>query len=84
MNAHERRTDRVRRLLDAPPHPVTPPWLATVAAARGHRILRRRRAVRAVGWWLLWLAVVAFAVWASLTEPWHVAPAETTPPLEGW
>ncbi|KUJ66116.1 hypothetical protein ACZ90_40410 [Streptomyces albus subsp. albus] len=84
MSRADRKEDEVRRMLDRPPRPLVPPRLAVRAAERGHRILRRRRAVRAVGWWLLLAAVVAFTVWAAIVEPWRVPPADTTPPLEGW
>ncbi|MBH5335166.1 hypothetical protein IHE55_10305 [Streptomyces pactum] len=83
MSRPERREDRVRRMLDGPPRPVLPPALADRAADRGRRVLRRRRAARAVGWWLLFAAVVAFTVWAVITEPWTTPPLDSTP-VEGW
>ncbi|MEW2413704.1 hypothetical protein AB0953_08275 [Streptomyces sp. NPDC046866] len=83
MSVPDRKEDRVRRLMEGP-HPVVPAGLAAAAAARGARLLRRRRALRRAGWALLWAAAVAFAVWASLTRPWEVPPSEVSPPLEGW
>ncbi|MET9951114.1 hypothetical protein ABZ135_06115 [Streptomyces sp. NPDC006339] len=82
MNRHERKEDEVRRLMRTAP-PAVPVDLAARAVARGTRRLRRDRVLRRIGWALLAAAVVAFAVWASVAEPWHV-PARTTPPLEGW
>lgn len=84
MSRPERKEDRVRRMLNGPPRPVVPPRLALRAATRGHRILRRRRAARTVGWWLLFAAAVAFTVWAVIVEPWSAPPMDTTPPWEGW
>ncbi|MCP9206083.1 hypothetical protein [Streptomyces cucumeris] len=83
MSSWDRKEDEVRRLMEGP-HPLLPPDLADRAAGRGQRILRRRRAVRAVGWVLLFAAVVAFGVWAAIVEPWTLPPTDTTPPLEGW
>ncbi|MEU3773743.1 hypothetical protein ABZ924_00405 [Streptomyces sp. NPDC046876] len=83
MSVPDRKEDRVRRLMEGP-HPVVPAGLAAAAAARGTRLLRRRRAWRRAGWTLLFAAAVAFAVWASLTRPWEVPPSEVSPPLEGW
>ncbi|MFJ3926579.1 hypothetical protein [Streptomyces sp. NPDC090022] len=81
-----RGTDReaeVRRLLDGR-HPAVPAGLAAGAAARGIRLLRRRRILRRLAWTLLFAAVVAFAVWAALVQPWEVPPSRIAPPLEGW
>lgn len=83
MTRRERREDEVRRLLDSP-HPQVPGDLAARAVARGTRLLRRDRVMRRALWLLLCAAAVAFAVWASVAEPWEVPPAGTTPPLEGW
>ncbi|MCT4355625.1 hypothetical protein M5362_21035 [Streptomyces sp. Je 1-79] len=82
MSRHEDKEDEVRRMLEAP-HPQVPADLAARAVERGARLLHRDRAVRRALWALLVVAALAFAVWASVTEPWHVPP-ETTPPLEGW
>ncbi|MGW0464147.1 hypothetical protein ACWDX6_02570 [Streptomyces sp. NPDC003027] len=79
----ERPEDQVRRMLESP-HPQVPGDLAARAVERGTRLLHRGRMVRRVLWTLLAAAVIAFAVWASVAEPWAVPPAGTTPPLEGW
>ncbi|GGT53023.1 hypothetical protein [Streptomyces purpureus] len=83
MSGGNRREEEVRRMLDGP-HPQVPADLAERAAERGSVLLHRHRLVRRTGWLLLWAAAVAFVVWASVTEPWVVPPAETSPPLEGW
>lgn len=83
MSGHSRKEDEVRRMLDLP-HPPVPVDLTARATARGTRVLNRRRTVRLLLWLLVAVAVVAFAVWASVAEPWTVPPTETTPPLEGW
>jgi ferric-dicitrate binding protein FerR (iron transport regulator) len=82
VNRHGRKEDEVRRMLESPPPPV-PGDLAARAVARGTRLLHRDRALRRALWALLAVAALAFAVWASVVEPWHTPP-ETTPPLEGW
>ncbi|WP_405405128.1 MULTISPECIES: hypothetical protein [unclassified Streptomyces] len=78
-----RKEDEVRRMLENP-RPQVPAELAARAAERGGRLLRRRRVLTRL--WLLTATavVVAFTVWAVVVQPWHVPPAETTPPLEGW
>ncbi|MFG2193167.1 hypothetical protein [Streptomyces sp. NPDC048639] len=83
MSLPDRKQEEVRRMLDGP-HPVVPPDLAARAADRGHRLLARRRVVRTVAWMVLLAAVVAFAVWAIVAQPWIVSPSDTTPPLDGW
>ncbi|MFJ5549555.1 MULTISPECIES: hypothetical protein [unclassified Streptomyces] len=83
MSLPDRKELEVRRMLEGP-HPVVPVGLAAQAAARGTRLLRRRRALRRLGWTLLLAAAVAFTVWASLTRPWVVPPSTVAPPLEGW
>ncbi|WP_329116725.1 hypothetical protein [Streptomyces sp. NBC_01353] len=83
MTRHERKEDEVRRMLEST-YPQVPGDLAARAVERGTRLLHRDRAVRRALWVLLAAAVLAFAVWASVAEPWQVPPSETTPPLEGW
>ncbi|MFK0010835.1 hypothetical protein [Streptomyces sp. NPDC091027] len=79
----DRKEAQVRQLLEGP-YPVVPAGLAAGAAARGGRLLRRRRALRRLGWAVLFAAAVAFVVWASLTRPWVGLPSGISPPLEGW
>lgn len=79
MSRPDPREAQVKRLLEGP-YPAVPPDLAAGAAARGDRLLRRRRAVRRTGWVLLWAAVVAFVVWASLTGAWSTPSSEVSPP----
>ncbi|WP_137993693.1 hypothetical protein [Streptomyces vilmorinianum] len=83
MSRYEQREDEVRRMLESP-RPQVPGDLAARAVERGTRLLNRDRAVRRAGWVLLVVAVIAFAVWASVVRPWEVPPAGTTPPLEGF
>ncbi|MER7661435.1 hypothetical protein [Streptomyces sp. NPDC096193] len=83
MSGADRKEDEVRRMLEAQ-HPTVPADLAARAAVHGGRLLRRHRAVRRLAWLLLTAAAVAFAVWASVTEPWVAPPSDMTPPLEGW
>jgi ferric-dicitrate binding protein FerR (iron transport regulator) len=82
MSRRSRTEDQVRQMLDVP-HPQVPADLAERAAEHGGRMLRRRRAVRALLVLVLCAAVVAFLVWAMVAEPWQVPPTETTPPLDG-
>lgn len=79
----DRKEAEVRQALEAP-YPVVPAGLAAVAAARGTRIMRRRRALRRLGWTLLAAAATAFTAWASITRPWTIPPSGISPPLEGW
>ncbi|MEV8591105.1 hypothetical protein [Streptomyces sp. NPDC051180] len=83
MSRYEDREAAVRRLLDTP-HPPVPGDLSLRAAARGALLRRRARTVRRVLWAVCAVAAFAFTVWASVTRPWEVPPAETTPPFEGW
>ncbi|WP_412076999.1 hypothetical protein ACLF6K_18210 [Streptomyces xanthophaeus] len=83
MSPSDRKEAQVRRLMEGP-QPVVPADLAAGAAARGDRLLRRRRALRRMGWAVLFAAAVAFAVWASLTQPWVTPSSGISPPLEGW
>ncbi|WP_267243081.1 hypothetical protein [Streptomyces sp. PR69] len=78
-----RTEDAVRRMLRTP-HPSVPADLCDRAAARGARLLRRRRALRRAGWLLLAAAALGLAVWASAAQPWEPPPADRTPPLVGW
>lgn len=82
MSSYDRKEEEVRRML-ATGHPAVPPGLAVRAAERGRRVLRGRRAVRAVAWTLLALAVVAFCAWAAIARPWMAPPTDTAPPLWG-
>jgi hypothetical protein len=82
MSRADRKENEVRRMLETR-YPPVPADLASRAAGQGHRLLRRRRAIRRAGWLLLAAAVIAFAVWASVAEPWVSPPRNTTPPLEG-
>ncbi|MGC0329839.1 hypothetical protein RKD23_002829 [Streptomyces sp. SAI-170] len=80
------RADReaaARRIMERTPPPV-PPELYTDAVRHGSRLLHRQVLVRRLLWLLLCVAVVAFAVWAVMVQPWVEPPSETTPPLEGW
>ncbi|MEU7245480.1 hypothetical protein [Streptomyces sparsogenes] len=83
MSFPDRKEDEVRRMLLGP-YPAVPPDLAGRAVERGRRLLRRHRAVRAVGWLLLLAAAIAFTVWAAIVHPWTTPPTDTTPPFEGW
>uniref|UniRef100_A0AAU2JVB3 Uncharacterized protein n=1 Tax=Streptomyces sp. NBC_00049 TaxID=2903617 RepID=A0AAU2JVB3_9ACTN len=79
----DRKEAQVRQLMEGP-YPVVPVGLAAGAAARGDRLLRRRRVLRRFGWAVLFAAVVAFTVWAALVRPWAAPPSGISPPLEGW
>jgi hypothetical protein len=83
MNPSDRGEAEVRRLLEGP-LPVVPPELGVRAAERGERLLRRRRLRQRLLWLLLLTALVAFAIWASIAQPWTPEPLDTAPPLEGW
>ncbi|MGW7313232.1 hypothetical protein [Streptomyces sp. NPDC054854] len=83
MSPPDRKEDQVRKLMEGP-HPAVPAGLAAAAATHGRRLLRRRRALRRLGWSVLFAAAVAFTVWASLTRPWVIPPSGVSPPLEGW
>ncbi|WP_407837557.1 hypothetical protein ACE1OC_15690 [Streptomyces sp. DSM 116496] len=79
MSPPDPREAQVKRLLEGP-YPAVPPDLAAGAAARGDRLLRRRRTLQRIGWSLVWAAVVAFVVWASLTGAWSTPSSEVSPP----
>ncbi|GHI87759.1 hypothetical protein ACWGF3_24510 [Streptomyces xanthophaeus] len=83
MSSANRKEAQVRQLMEGP-LPVVPADLASGAAARGDRLLRRRRALRRLGWAVLFAAAVAFTVWAALTQPWVTPSSSISPPLEGW
>jgi ferric-dicitrate binding protein FerR (iron transport regulator) len=83
MSPPDRKEDEVRRLLEGP-YPAVPPDLTGRAVQLGHRLRRRRRAVRTAVWALLLAAAMLFAVWAATGHPWTAPPSTTTPPLEGW
>ncbi|MCZ0981058.1 hypothetical protein O1L60_24450 [Streptomyces diastatochromogenes] len=81
MSRYEDKEAAVRRLLDTRTrrsprpraagrrarHPAAPPGPPGAAGVMGPGAL----------------AVLAFVVWASMTRPWEVPPAGTTPPLDG-
>jgi ferric-dicitrate binding protein FerR (iron transport regulator) len=73
----------VRRLLESAAHPPVPADLLVRATARGLRGLRRRRALRRTLWTLAAVLMVAFLVWAAVTQPWLGPPTRLTPPVEG-
>jgi ferric-dicitrate binding protein FerR (iron transport regulator) len=82
MNRPEREA-AVRQIMErAVPH--VPPELHADVVRRGSRMLRRRTLARRLLWLLLFAAVVAFAVWAVMVQPWVEPPSETTPPLTDW
>jgi ferric-dicitrate binding protein FerR (iron transport regulator) len=83
MSGADRKESEVRRMMEGPP-PAVPADLGVRAAAHGGRLLRRRRALRRAAWLLIVAAALAFAVWATVNQPWLVPPSETTPPLEGF
>ncbi|MFF8842630.1 hypothetical protein ACF08N_07820 [Streptomyces sp. NPDC015127] len=83
MSGSDRKESEVRRMMEGP-QPAVPADLGVRAAARGGRLLRRRRVLRRVAWLVLVAAALAFAVWATVYQPWVVPPSETTPPLEGF
>ncbi|MCX5361112.1 hypothetical protein OG864_20605 [Streptomyces sp. NBC_00124] len=82
MNRPEREA-AVRRIMEQA-HPPVPPELHTEVVRRGGRMLRRRRAALRLMWFLMFVASVAFVVWAVTARPWVEPPSETTPPLTGW
>ncbi|MBC2900839.1 hypothetical protein [Streptomyces cupreus] len=82
MNRSEREA-AVRRIMERTP-PAVPPDLCGDAVRRGGRMLRRRRAALRLMWLLMFVASVAFLVWALMARPWVEPPSEVTPPLTGW
>ncbi|WP_327353805.1 hypothetical protein [Streptomyces sp. NBC_01304] len=83
MTLPDRKETQVRRLLDTA-LPGVPPGVCPEAVRWGSRIARRRLVAVRLLWLLLFAAVVAFAVWAGIEQPWVEPPSTTTPPLEGW
>lgn len=84
MSLQERNEAAARMVLDGAPSPVVPVELCAEAMRRGGRALRRRRIARRTMWLVLFAAVVAFTVWATMARPWVEPPSTTTPPLTGW
>ncbi|MCM2389264.1 hypothetical protein [Streptomyces albipurpureus] len=83
MTRPSRMEIEVRRMLETRPAPI-PAGLSLRAAARGARLLRRRRVVRGSGWLLLVALVLVFTVWMAVAQPWDMPPAKTTPPVDDW
>ncbi|MEU0600300.1 hypothetical protein ABZ484_18960 [Streptomyces sp. NPDC006393] len=82
MNRMEREA-AVRRLLEQTP-PQVPAELYADVVRRGGRMLRRRTLARRTMWLMLFVAVVAFTVWALTVRPWVEPPSQTTPPVSDW
>ncbi|WP_369358410.1 hypothetical protein [Streptomyces sp. cg2] len=82
--APDRKETEARRMLRAGPYPSVPPDLAARAAARGRRLLVRRRLLHRGGSLLVLLALLALLTWAGVDQPWRPPPARTTPPVEGY
>lgn len=82
MNRPEREA-AVRQIMERAV-PRMPPELHADAVRRGSRMLRRRTLARRLMELLLFAAIVAFAVWAVMVQPWVEPPSETTPPLTDW
>ncbi|MFE7313850.1 hypothetical protein ACFU7T_12185 [Streptomyces sp. NPDC057555] len=80
----DRKETEARRMLRAGPYPPVPPDLAARAAARGRRLLARRRLLHRTGSLLVLLALLTLLVWAGVEQPWRPPPARTTPPVEGY
>ncbi|MBO1334719.1 hypothetical protein [Streptomyces sp. VRA16 Mangrove soil] len=83
MSLEDRKQASVRAVLDSAPPPPVPPDLCAEAMRRGGRALRRHRIARRLLWCVLFAAVVAFIVWATMARPWVEPPSTTTPPLTG-
>ncbi|MCT9003748.1 hypothetical protein ACWGKW_05735 [Streptomyces sp. NPDC054766] len=83
MNLPEREA-AVRRMLEQVPQPPVPSDLYGEVVRRGGRMQRRRTVARRLLWLALFIAAVAFVVWATTARPWVEPPSETTPPLTGW
>ncbi|MBB1246822.1 hypothetical protein GL263_25200 [Streptomyces durbertensis] len=78
------REEQVRHLLEVGRQPPVPADLADTAAVHGHRLLRRRRALRLALLLLLLLATAALLGWLVTADPWTAGTPETTPPSYGW
>jgi ferric-dicitrate binding protein FerR (iron transport regulator) len=76
----DRKEAEVRRMLTAPRPPV-PADLAARAAARGRRLLHRRRLLRLALCAVLLAAAVALGVWVAARWP---TPPSDPPPLGSW
>ena len=76
----DRKEAEVRRMLTTP-HPPVPADLAARAAARGRRLLHRRRLLRLALCAVLLTAAVALGVWVAARWP---APPGNPAPLGGW
>ncbi|GAA3374839.1 hypothetical protein GCM10020367_40270 [Streptomyces sannanensis] len=83
MTSRKEKEDRVRRLLDASPHPAVPAGLPVRAVERGTRLQRRRRNLRVLGWLLLAALALALVVWVAVEQPWQSPPSDIAPPVEG-
>ncbi|MDX3386574.1 hypothetical protein DF268_31090 [Streptomyces sp. V2] len=83
MSSRSNREVAVRRMMEGPTL-VVPAEVLGEAVRRGGRLLWWRRVARRVMWTLLFAAVVAFAVWAAVAQPWVEPPSETTPPVVRW
>ncbi|AKA05736.1 MULTISPECIES: hypothetical protein [Streptomyces] len=80
----DRKETEARRMLRAGPQPPVPPDLPARAAARGRRLLARRRLLHRTGTLLAVLALLTLALWAGVAQPWRPPPARTTPPVAGY
>ncbi|MFB7632064.1 hypothetical protein ACFC0M_14095 [Streptomyces sp. NPDC056149] len=82
--APDRKESEVRRMLRAGPYPPVPPDLGGRAAARGRRLLLRRRLLHRTGTLLALVALLTLLIWAGVEQPWRPPPARTTPPVVGY
>ncbi|MGW0080600.1 hypothetical protein [Streptomyces sp. NPDC003393] len=82
MNRVEREA-AVRKLLEQT-RPQVPAELYADVVRRGGRMLRRRTLARRTMWLMLFVAVIAFTMWALTVRPWVEPPSQTTPPVSDW